>query len=75
LVSGSPNGWTGLAAITAGCGAPIVLLANGGLLFAPAAHGGALFPGVTPLMGRDPGSGDLERAIYIPKEDGVHPDR
>jgi drug/metabolite transporter (DMT)-like permease len=50
LVSGSPNGWTGLAAITAGCGAPIVLLANGGLLFAPAAHGGALFPGVTPLM-------------------------
>jgi drug/metabolite transporter (DMT)-like permease len=34
----------------AGCGAPMVLLANGGLLFAPAAHGGALFPGVTPLM-------------------------
>jgi drug/metabolite transporter (DMT)-like permease len=43
-------GWTGLAAIVAGCGAPMVLLANGGLLFAPAAHGGALFPGVTPLM-------------------------
>jgi drug/metabolite transporter (DMT)-like permease len=43
-------GWTGLVAIMAGCGAPMVLLANGGLLFAPAAHGGALFPGVTPLM-------------------------
>jgi drug/metabolite transporter (DMT)-like permease len=43
-------GWTGLAAIIAGCGAPMVLLVNGGLLFAPAAHGGALFPGVMPLM-------------------------
>ena len=43
-------GWTGLAAITAGCGAPMVLLVNAGLLFAPAAHGGALFPGVMPLM-------------------------
>src|SRR6516165_8320097 len=28
-----------------GCGAPMVLLVNAGLLFAPAAHGGALFPG------------------------------
>ena len=43
-------GWTGVAAITAGCGAPMVLLVNAGLLFAPAAHGGALFPGVIPLM-------------------------
>lgn len=43
-------GWLGLGAIVAGCGAPMVLLANSGLLFAPAAHGGALFPGVTPLM-------------------------
>ena len=33
-----------------GCGAPMVLLVNAGLLFAPAAHGGALFPGVMPLM-------------------------
>jgi drug/metabolite transporter (DMT)-like permease len=33
-----------------GCGAPMVLLVNVGLLFAPAAHGGALFPGVMPLM-------------------------
>jgi drug/metabolite transporter (DMT)-like permease len=43
-------GWTGLVAVVAGCGAPMVLLANAGLLFAPAAHAGALFPGVTPLM-------------------------
>jgi drug/metabolite transporter (DMT)-like permease len=43
-------GWIGLAAIVVGCGAPSVLLVNAGLLFAPAAHAGALFPGVMPLM-------------------------
>ena len=43
-------GWRGVTAIVAGCGAPMVLLVNVGLLFAPAAHGGALFPGVMPLM-------------------------
>jgi drug/metabolite transporter (DMT)-like permease len=43
-------GWTGVAVVVAGCGAPMVLLVNVGLLFAPAAHGGALFPGVMPLM-------------------------
>jgi drug/metabolite transporter (DMT)-like permease len=43
-------GWSGVTAIVAGCGAPMVLLANGGLVFAPAAHAGALFPGVMPLM-------------------------
>ena len=41
-------GFIGLAAIVLGGGAP-VLLANTGLLFAPAAHAGALFPGVMPL--------------------------
>jgi drug/metabolite transporter (DMT)-like permease len=41
-------GFIGLAAIVLGGGAP-VLLANIGLLFAPAAHAGALFPGVMPL--------------------------
>jgi drug/metabolite transporter (DMT)-like permease len=41
-------GWIGLVAIVIGGGAP-VLLANSGLLFAPAAHAGALFPGVMPL--------------------------
>jgi drug/metabolite transporter (DMT)-like permease len=42
-------GWLGLGALVLG-GAPTVLLANYGLLFAPAAHAGALFPGVMPLM-------------------------
>ena len=42
-------GWIGLGALVLG-GAPTVLLANAGLLFAPAAHAGALFPGVMPLM-------------------------
>lgn len=42
-------GWAGLAAIVIGGGAP-VLLTNAGLLFAPAAHAGALYPGVMPLM-------------------------
>ena len=39
-----------MTAVVAGCGAPMVLLVNAGLVFAPAAHGGALFPGVMPLM-------------------------
>jgi drug/metabolite transporter (DMT)-like permease len=39
-----------LTAIVVGAGAPVVLLSNAGLLFAPAAHAGALFPGVMPLM-------------------------
>ena len=42
-------GWVGLAAIVLGGAAP-VFLANSGLLFAPVAHAGALFPGVMPLM-------------------------
>lgn len=42
-------GWTGLSAIILGGAAP-VFLANTGLLFAPAAQAGALFPGVMPLM-------------------------
>jgi drug/metabolite transporter (DMT)-like permease len=42
-------GWIGLAAIVLGGAAP-VFLANTGLLFAPAAQAGALFPGVMPLM-------------------------
>jgi drug/metabolite transporter (DMT)-like permease len=42
-------GWVGLAAIVLGGAAP-VFLANSGLLFAPAAHAGALFPGVMPLL-------------------------
>src|SRR5882724_458922 len=41
-------GWLGVAALVLG-GAPTVMLANAGLLFAPASHAGALFPGVMPL--------------------------
>jgi drug/metabolite transporter (DMT)-like permease len=43
-------GWVGLAAVMLGCGAPMVLLVNAGLLFAPAAHAGGLFSGMVPLM-------------------------
>jgi len=43
-------GWTGFAAIVVGCGAPMVLLVNAGLLFAPAVDAGALFSGVVPMM-------------------------
>ncbi len=43
-------GWIGLAALVLGCGAPMGLLVNAGLLFAPAAHAGALFSGVVPMM-------------------------
>jgi drug/metabolite transporter (DMT)-like permease len=43
-------GWIGLVALVLGCGAPMVLLVNAGLLFAPAAHAGGLFSGVVPLM-------------------------
>ncbi|MFO1158114.1 MAG: DMT family transporter [Reyranellaceae bacterium] len=43
-------GWIGILAVVVGCGAPMVLLVNVGLLFAPAVHAGALFPGVMPLM-------------------------
>jgi drug/metabolite transporter (DMT)-like permease len=42
-------GWAGLAAIVLGGAAP-VFLANFGLLFAPVADAGALFPGVVPVM-------------------------
>jgi drug/metabolite transporter (DMT)-like permease len=42
-------GWIGLAVIVIGGGAP-VLLTNTGLVFAPASHAGALFPGVMPLI-------------------------
>ncbi|WP_295456258.1 DMT family transporter [uncultured Thiodictyon sp.] len=38
-----------LAVICAGAGVPYVLIASGGLQFAPAAHAGALIPGTMPL--------------------------
>jgi drug/metabolite transporter (DMT)-like permease len=64
-------GWTGVAAITAGCGAPMVLPVNAGLLFAPAAHGGALFPGVMPLMVALLAAAALEEAFTARKTMGL----
>jgi len=64
-------GWTGLAAIIMGCGAPMVLLVNVGLLFAPAAHGGALFPGVMPLMVAILAAAMLKEAFTPPKTVGL----
>jgi drug/metabolite transporter (DMT)-like permease len=43
-------GWVGLAAILSGGGAPMVLVANAGLVFAPAAHAAALYTGTIPLQ-------------------------
>jgi drug/metabolite transporter (DMT)-like permease len=42
-------GWTGLAAIMLGGGAPMVLVSYGGLLFAPAAHAASLYTALIPL--------------------------
>jgi drug/metabolite transporter (DMT)-like permease len=64
-------GWIGLAAIVIGCGAPMVLLANLGLLFAPAAHAGALFPGVMPLMVAILAAAILKEAFSVRKRIGL----
>jgi drug/metabolite transporter (DMT)-like permease len=64
-------GWLGVAAIVAGCGAPMVLLVNAGLLFAPAAHAGGLFPGVTPLMVAILAAAILKEAFTIQKSVGL----
>jgi drug/metabolite transporter (DMT)-like permease len=42
-------GWAGLAAILLGGGAPMVLVAYAGLLFAPAAHAASLYTALIPL--------------------------
>lgn len=59
-------GWPGLAAIVFGGAAP-VFLANSGLLFAPAAHAGALFPGVMPLMVALIAAGQLREPFTLAK--------
>jgi drug/metabolite transporter (DMT)-like permease len=63
-------GWIGVAALVLG-GAPTVLLANAGLLFAPAAHAGALFPGVMPLMVVALAVPILNEPFALPKRIGV----
>jgi hypothetical protein len=69
--AGAVLGWTVLAGLdwqrSSSPAPPTVLPANTGLLSAPAARAGALFPGVMPLMvdtrGRHP-----ERVICTPEE-------
>jgi drug/metabolite transporter (DMT)-like permease len=62
-------GWIGLAALVLG-GAPTVLLANAGLLFAPASHAGALFPGVMPLVVAVLAAAILKEAFTLQKRAG-----
>ena len=62
-------GWIGLAALVLG-GAPTVLLANAGLLFAPASHAGALFPGVMPLVVAVLAAAILKEAFTLQKRVG-----
>jgi len=42
-------GWTGLAAVVIGAGVPVPLVIGIGLVFAPAAHAGALYQGLVPF--------------------------
>jgi drug/metabolite transporter (DMT)-like permease len=62
-------GWIGLVALVLG-GAPTVLLANAGLLFAPASHAGALFPGVMPLVVAVLAAPVLKEAFTLQKRAG-----
>ncbi len=64
-------GWVGVGAIVTGCGAPMVLLVNAGLLFAPAAHAGALFPGVMPLRVAIRAAAILKEAFTLQKSVGL----
>jgi drug/metabolite transporter (DMT)-like permease len=64
-------GWLGIAAIVIGCGVPMVLLVNAGLLFAPAAQAGALFPGVVPLMVALLAAAILKEAVSLQKKIGL----
>jgi drug/metabolite transporter (DMT)-like permease len=49
----------------------MVLLVNAGLLFAPASHGGALFPGVMPLMVAILAAVILKEAFTLQKTGGL----
>ena len=62
-------GWIGVLALVLG-GAPTVLLANAGLLFAPASHAGALFPGVMPLVVAVLAAAILKEAFTLQKKAG-----
>jgi drug/metabolite transporter (DMT)-like permease len=62
-------GWIGVAALVLG-GAPTVLLVNAGLLFAPASHAGALYPGVMPLLVAVLAAAVLKEAFTLQKRAG-----
>jgi drug/metabolite transporter (DMT)-like permease len=64
-------GWRGLVALAVGGGAPMVVLASGGLAFAPASHAGALFPGVVPVMVAFLGSAVLGEQFPLPRKIGL----
>jgi hypothetical protein len=63
-------GWTGLAAIMVGGGAPMVLVAYGGLLFAPSAHAASLYTALIPSMSRSWPLSCLARASPLPSGSG-----
>ena len=49
-ISAGKAGWPGALLLTAGSGAPYVIVATTGLTFASARHAGALIPGAMPLF-------------------------
>ena len=64
-------GWLGLAAIIAGAGPPYVLMAAGGLRFAPASDQGALNPGFMPLFVALIAATVLGEKFSIPRKIGL----
>jgi drug/metabolite transporter (DMT)-like permease len=64
-------GWTGLAAIMLGGGAPMVLVSYGGLLFAPAAHAASLYTALIPLYVASLAAIVLGEAFTVAKRIGL----
>jgi drug/metabolite transporter (DMT)-like permease len=64
-------GWKGLMAIAIGGGALMVAFVAAGTTFAPAAHGGALFPGVMPVFVALLATAILGEPFPIPKKLGL----
>ena len=64
-------GWRGLSLLIAGLGAPYVLVAAGGLRFAPASDQGALNPGCMPLFVVLIASIVLGEKLSIPRKLGL----
>ncbi len=64
-------GWIGLVALAVGGGALMVICVGSGLLFAPAAHAGALFPGVMPVFVAVLASVVLKEPFPLAKKGGL----